>query len=336
MTVAPPPPPAAPDSGPCAGGDHCPGARGAVSTASTARGARARPRAVRGSVGSVAGRGANLCPRSGQCPGCCRRTHLIPVSGCGRGRDPGRRAGRSPSRRGRAWGRSVPATTPRSAARPAGLRGRRSYSDLRPVRQGLPGAFCAPSTVARSCLRAVARPVAARRPIVYRRARSSSQWPVLPEEAAQWRAQAGDWLIPTGGDTLAAMTEKLECAVIRRGRGRPGHRAQAGTCSAGKSFSSRRKRQPAQHTSSRNSEVMHAGIHYRPGSLKARLCVRGRRLMTEYCIARGMLGRPSARLWSRPRRGRWSTRAYQGPAEANGVEGQPGCRHPRPGAANRR
>ncbi len=171
VTVAPPPPPAAPDSGPCAGGDHCPGARGAVSTASTARGARARPRAVRGSVGSVAGRGANLCPRSGQCPGCCRRTHLIPVSGCGRGRDPGRRAGRSPSRRGRAWGRSVPATTPRSAARPAGLRGRRSYSDLRPVRQGLPGAFCAPSTVARSCLRAVARPVAARRPIVYRRAR---------------------------------------------------------------------------------------------------------------------------------------------------------------------
>lgn len=49
-------------------------------------------------------------------------------------------------------------------------------------------------------------------------------------------------------------------------------------------------------TSSRHSEVVHAGIYYAAGSLKARLCVAGRAALYAYCDSRGIAHRRCGKL----------------------------------------
>jgi L-2-hydroxyglutarate oxidase LhgO len=57
-----------------------------------------------------------------------------------------------------------------------------------------------------------------------------------------------------------------------------------------------RRERHGSETSSRNSEVIHAGMYYPTGTLKARLCVRGKDLLYELCERRGVPHRRITKL----------------------------------------
>lgn len=81
-----------------------------------------------------------------------------------------------------------------------------------------------------------------------------------------------------------------------------------------------RHRHVGSETSSRNSEVIHAGIYYPTGSAKARLCVRGKALLYDYCSSRGVPHRRCGKLIVASDDAQIEVlRGYQGQARRNGA-----------------
>jgi L-2-hydroxyglutarate oxidase LhgO len=74
-------------------------------------------------------------------------------------------------------------------------------------------------------------------------------------------------------------------------------------------------------TSSRNSEVIHAGIYYPAGSLMARMCVSGRHALYEYCRDHGIPHRNCGKLIvATTRNETLKLQSIKAHAEANGVD----------------
>lgn len=91
------------------------------------------------------------------------------------------------------------------------------------------------------------------------------------------------------------MTEAVECVVI--GGGIIGLAVARALARAGREvLLLEKERWIGQDTSSRNSEVIHAGLYYPQGSLKARFCVAGRKLLYDYCAERDVPHRRIGKL----------------------------------------
>jgi L-2-hydroxyglutarate oxidase LhgO len=98
-------------------------------------------------------------------------------------------------------------------------------------------------------------------------------------------------------DTDPAVTERYEadCAVI--GAGVIGLAVARALALAGRDVLILEAAEAiGTGVTSRSSEVIHAGIYYPTGSLKARACLRGKRLLYDYCETRGVPHRRCGKL----------------------------------------
>jgi L-2-hydroxyglutarate oxidase LhgO len=83
------------------------------------------------------------------------------------------------------------------------------------------------------------------------------------------------------------MSDAVECVVV--GGGIIGLAVARAVARAGRVVHlSEKERWLGQDTSSRNSEVIHAGLYYPKDSVKARLCVEGRKALYAYCAEHGV------------------------------------------------
>ena len=91
------------------------------------------------------------------------------------------------------------------------------------------------------------------------------------------------------------MVESVECLVV--GAGAVGLAVARALAQAGREVVIlERHRLIGSETSSRNSEVIHAGIYYPTGSLKARACVAGKQRLYAYCASHGVAHRRCGKL----------------------------------------
>lgn len=116
------------------------------------------------------------------------------------------------------------------------------------------------------------------------------------------------------------MSEAVECVVV--GGGIIGLAVARALARAGREvLLLEKERWIGQDTSSRNSEVIHAGLYYPQGSLKARFCVAGRKALYDFCAAHNVPHRRLGKLVVACNENEVETlRRVMAHAEANGVE----------------
>lgn len=116
------------------------------------------------------------------------------------------------------------------------------------------------------------------------------------------------------------MTERVDCVVV--GAGVVGLAIARALALEGREvLVLEAERAIGTGTSSRNSEVIHAGIYYPAGSLKARLCVDGKQLLYRYCESRQVAHRRLGKLIVATSEAEAPTlEKYRSHARANGVD----------------